>query len=326
MIEVGVSLSSEEHDPKTLVQQAQAVERAGFQFGGISDHFHPWVEAQGNSPFVWSVIGAIAAVTDKLEIGTLVTCPLIRTHPAIIAQAAATSACLMPGRFFLGVGSGEALNEHIVGEHWPRAAVRLEMLEEAIDVMRRLWTGETVSYDGAFYTLDTARIYSMPDEPPPIYVAAAGSESCELAGRVGDGLITTSPDQDLVAGFKETGNNGPRLGQLSISYQATEQEGLDLAMKLWPTSGLSGSFKFELPMPKHFEEATSNVTPDTIAESVICSRDPAKHIEAIRKYEDAGYTRVYVRQTGANLQPFLDFYKSEVMPALTGAREKSAAR
>jgi G6PDH family F420-dependent oxidoreductase len=326
MLEIGVSLSSEEHPPKTLLQQAQAVEGAGFQFAGISDHFHPWVDAQGQSPFVWSVIGAIAAVTEKLEIGTMVTCPMIRTHPAIIAQAAATSAAMMPGRFFLGVGSGEALNEHIVGERWPRAAVRLEMLEESMELIRRLWTGETVSYDGAYYTLDTARIYTMPDKPPPIYVAAAGEESAELAGRAGDGLITTSADGELVRVFTEAGNQGPRIGQMSVSFQRTEQEGIDLAFKKWPTSGLSGAFKFELPMPKHFEEATTNLTPDHIAESIICSRDPQKHIEALRKYEDAGYTRVYVRQTGADLGPFLDFYNREVLPAFAGQRQPSGVR
>jgi G6PDH family F420-dependent oxidoreductase len=326
MIEIGVSLSSEEHPPKTLIQQAEAVGRAGFRFAGISDHFHPWVDAQGHSPFVWSVIGAIAAVTEKLELGTMVTCPMIRTHPAIIAQAAATSAAMMPGRFFLGVGSGEALNEHIVGERWPRAAIRLEMLEEAMELIRRLWTGETVSYDGAYYTLDTARIYTMPDQPPPIYVAGMGPESAELAGRAGDGLITTSADEELVRTFSEAGNRGPRIGQMAVSFQATEQEGIDLALKKWPTSGLSGAFKFELPMPRHFEEATANVTAEQVAESVICSRDPQKHIEALRKYEDAGYTRVYVRQTGADLGPFLDFYKSEVLPAFAGQREQSAVR
>jgi G6PDH family F420-dependent oxidoreductase len=251
---------------------------------------------------------------------------MIRTHPAIIAQAAATSAAMMPGRFFLGVGSGEALNEHIVGERWPHAAIRLEMLEESIELIRRLWTGETVSYDGAYYTLDTARIYTMPDQPPPIYVAASGGDSAELAGRAGDGLITTSPDEELVRTFRDAGNRGPRIGQMAISFQSTEQEGIDLALRKWPTSGLSGAFKFELPMPKHFEEAAANVTAEQIAASIICSRDPRVHVEGLRRYEDAGYTRVYVRQTGADLGPFLDFYNREVLPAFAGPREKSAVR
>jgi G6PDH family F420-dependent oxidoreductase len=180
-----------------------------------------------------------------------------------------------------------------------------------------------VSYDGAYFQLDTARIYTMPDEAPPIYVAAAGQEAAELAGRSGAGLITTSPDPDLVETFKGTSNQGPRLGQLAISFQATEDEGIDLAMEKWPTSGLKGAFKFELPMPSHFEEATANVTREQIAESVICSRDPQKHIDALRQYEDAGYTRVYVRQIGENLQPFLDFYAEQVIPAVS-ARAKSA--
>jgi G6PDH family F420-dependent oxidoreductase len=324
MLQIGVALSSEEHGALALVEHAAAIERAGFQFAAVSDHFHPWLDAQGESPFVWSVIGAIAARTQRVEIGTMVTCPIIRTHPAIIAQAAATSASLMPGRFFLGVGSGEALNEHIVGERWPRAGTRLEMPEEAIDLIRRLWTGETVSYDGAYYTLDTARIYSMPDELPPILVAAAGQEAAELAGRSGDGLITTSADEEIVSAFRDTGNQGPRFGQLTVSYQKTEQEGVDLALKLWPTSGLKGAFKFELPSPKHFAEASANVTTDQIAESVICTRDARKHIEALRQYEDAGYSRVYVRQIGNDLEPFLEFYQKEVIPAFAPERRKSA--
>jgi G6PDH family F420-dependent oxidoreductase len=200
------------------------------------------------------------------------------------------------------------------------------MLEEAMDLIRRLWTGETVSYDGAYYALDTARIYTMADQPPPIYVAAGGGESAELAGRSGDGLVTTSADDELVRAFIDSRNQGPRIGQMAISFQASEQEGIDLALKKWPTSGLTGGFKFELPMPRHFEEATANVTPEQIAESVICSRDPQKHIEALRKYEDAGYTRVYVRQTGADLGPFLDFYTREIIPAFASQREQSAVR
>src|SRR5688572_16072528 len=322
----GYTLSSEEHGPRRLAENAKLAEDEGFDFLTVSDHFHPWTESQGHSPFAWTTVAAASALTSRVRIGTGVTCPILRIHPAVVAQAAASSSALSGGRFFLGVGSGEALNEHIVGERWPRAAIRLEMLEEAMELIRRLWTGETVSYDGAYYTLDTARIYTMPDQPPPIYVAGMGPESAELAGRAGDGLITTSADDELVRTFSEAGNGGPRIGQMAVSFQATEQEGIDLALKKWPTSGLSGAFKFELPMPRHFEEATANVTAEQVAESVICSRDPQKHIEALRKYEDAGYTRVYVRQTGADLGPFLDFYNREVIPAFAGQREQSAVR
>ena len=314
MIEIGYSLSSEEHTSKDLVRQAVAAEQAGFGFLGISDHFHPWLDSQGYSPFVWSVLGAIAASTERVQIGTMVTCPMIRTHPAIIAQAAATMGDLMPGRFSLGLGSGENLNEHIVGEGWPRAQVRLEMLEEATEIIRELWGGSLVSYDGAFYTVENARIYTLPEQLPPIYFAAAGPDAATLAGRIGEGIIATSPDAELVTAFKSEGNDGPRLGKLTVCIAESEDEGVRIAHKIWPNSTLKGAFKLELPLPSHFEEATANTTPEQVAEAVLCSRDPQKHIEAIREFEDAGYTRVYVHQVGPDQQRFLDFYMNEVIP------------
>src|SRR5919197_3799469 len=184
---LGYALSSEEHPPNELVRYAGAAEEAGFGFALISDHFHPWIDKQGNSPFVWSVIGAIAHATQRLELGTGVTCPLMRIHPAIVAQAAATAAAMMPGRFFLGVGTGENLNEHILGHHWPPADERREMLEEAVEGIRLLWQGGQQNFRGAHYTVENARLYTLPNQPPPIMVAGAGPESAELAGRIGDG-------------------------------------------------------------------------------------------------------------------------------------------
>ena len=208
---VGIKLCSEERSAHELVGDAVRAEEAGFDFAAISDHFHPWVDAQGESPFVWTVLGGIAAVTDRLEVGTAVTCPTIRIHPAVVAYAAATAATMLPGRFFLGVGTGERLNEHVTGQRWPRADVRREMLREAVDVMRRLWTGENVIHRGARYEVDGARLYSLPDRPPPVMVAASGEASAELAAEIGDGMIGTSPDPDLVSVFRErSGADGAR--------------------------------------------------------------------------------------------------------------------
>src|SRR5947207_10668140 len=207
-MELGYTLSSEEHDRLTLVRNAQAAEEAGFEFLTISDHFHPWTDQQGQSPFVWSVIGAVAHATERVRIGTGVTCPTIRIHPAIIAQAAATSQVMLEGRFFLGVGTGEELNEHVTGGRWPAPQARLEMLEEAIEVMRELWQSETTSHYGKHYTVEQARIYTLPDEPPPIAVAASQSNAAELAGRLGDALIVTSPDEDLRGEFEQAGGKG----------------------------------------------------------------------------------------------------------------------
>lgn len=313
-MEIGFALSAEEHGGKELVRQAVAAEEAGFQFAGISDHFHPWLDSQGQSPFVWAVLGGIASSTDRLEVGTMVTCPTIRTHPIIIAQAAATITEMMPGRFFLGLGSGENLNEHVVGLGWPRTQVRIEMMEEATEIIRRAWTGENMSYEGEYFTVSNARIYTMPEQAPPIYIAAAGPIAAEVAGRTGDGFVTTSPKKELVDTFLEQGNDGPRLGQLTVCIAETEEEGVRIASKIWPNSAMSGSFKQELPLPAHFEEVSSIVTEDQVAEAVICSKDPQKHIDAIREFEDAGFTHVYVHQIGPDQKRFMDFYTGDVIP------------
>nr|MBA3728962.1 TIGR03557 family F420-dependent LLM class oxidoreductase [Actinomycetota bacterium] len=223
MTELGYALSSEEHPPNDLVRHAKRAEEAGFGFAFISDHFHPWVDRQGQSPFVWNVIGAIAATTERLRLGTGVTCPLIRTHPAIIAQAAATSAAMMPGRFLLGLGTGENLNEHILGDRWPAVDVRLEMLEEAIEVIRLLWRGGVQSHRGRHYTVENARIYTLPDEPPPILIAAKGEKAGRLAGRDGDGLVGVSPDEEMMKAFDSAGGTGkPRYGQVTVCWAKDE--------------------------------------------------------------------------------------------------------
>ena len=225
MVEIGYSMSSEEHAPLDLVKYAKIAEDVGFSFALISDHYHPWISRQGHSPFVWSVIGAIATATDRLRVGTGVTCPLMRMHPAIVAQAAATAAAMMPGRFFLGVGTGENLNEHVLGEGWPDADTRRAMLEEAIDVLRALWSGGEQSHFGRFFTVDNARLYTLPDEPPQVMVAAGTRATAELAGRLGDGLIGTAPDSDLVAAFEHAGGRRvlERRGATPRGHQAVRR-------------------------------------------------------------------------------------------------------
>ena len=315
MVEIGYKLSSEEHSPADLVRYAQRAEEAGFTFASISDHFHPWTDKQGHSPFVWGVLGAIAQATERLVLGTGVTCPTVRTHPAVIAHAAATAACLLPGRFFLGVGTGENLNEHIFGDRWPRAGIRREMLEEAIDVIRTLWEGGSQSHEGKHYTVENARIYDLPDEPPPIYVAASGDKAVELAGRVGDGLIALSPDDDVIEKFESAGGRGkPKLAEVQVLYEDSEDDALKKAVELWPNGGLGGELSQELPLPRHFEQAADNVSVEDMREKVAAGPDPETHIEMIKEYVDAGYTHVWVHQIGPDQDRFFDFYEKEVLP------------
>jgi G6PDH family F420-dependent oxidoreductase len=316
--ELGYALSSEEHAPRTLVENAAKAEAAGFEFLMVSDHFHPWTDRQGNSPFVWGVIGGIAQVTERVWLGTGVTCPTIRIHPAIIAQAAATSAALMPGRFRLGVGTGENLNEHILGDRWPETNVRREMLEEAIEVMRLLWQGGMQSWRGRHYTVEQARIYSLPEEPPDVFVAASGPKSIELAGRVGDGYIGLAPESEHVDGFKKAGGDGkPVVGQIEVCWAESEDEAVDTVYEWWPQTALGGELTYELKLPAHFEQACEQVTKEDIAESPLpLGPDAEKHIEGIKQFVDAGYTHVYVHQLGPDQDGFLSFYENEVLPKL----------
>ena len=318
MTELGYALSSEEFTPNELVHNARRAEEAGFTFALISDHFHPWIDRQGHSPFVWNVIGGIAQATQRLRLGTGVTCPTMRIHPAIIAHAAATSAAMMPGRFFLGVGTGENLNEHILGDHWPPADVRREMLEEAVEVIRLLWEGGQQSYYGAYYTVENARLYTLPDEPPPVVVAASGTKAAELAGRIGDGFVGTSPDQEVLSAFNAAGGRGkPRYGQVSVCYAPDEATARRIAFEYWPIAGLKGELSQELPAPAHFEQAAQLVTEDAVAEAVVCGPDPERHLAQITQYAEAGYDHVYVHNIGPDQEGFFRFYEREILPNLS---------
>ena len=320
MIELGYALSSEEHPAGELVRQARAAEEAGFSFALISDHYHPWIDAQGESPFVWAVLGAIAQATEEIEIGTGVTCPTTRIHPAIIAQAAATAASLLPGRFTLGVGTGENLNEHILGQRWPSAEERLEELEEAVEVIRALWRGELVSYRGRHYTVDRARIYSLPDELPPIAVAAGAHGAAELAGRIGDALISTTPERDLVQVFADSGGlDKPRYGQLTVCWAETVEKAIETALERWPNAAIPGDLGQELALPRHFRQSADLVTPDLIADAIVCGPNPERYRKAIATFERAGFTRVYIHQVGSNSDGFMRFFEQELLPELSTA-------
>lgn len=316
MTQLGYTLSSEEFDAPALVAQAERAEQAGFDFASISDHFHPWIDAQGESPFVWGTLGAISQRTKRIELMTGVTCPTTRVHPAIVAQAAATAAQLLPGRFSLGVGTGENLNEHITGERWPGVVERQDRLEEAIEVIRELWSGKLKSHRGEFFTLENARIYSLLEEPPPLLVAVAGESSVELAARAGDGLIGTAPVAESVEQFRSEGGEGkPTYGQLHVCWAESEEAAKKLALEQWPNGAISGSYFLELPLPAHFEEAAEVLDTDDIGESIVCGPDPQRHRAAIEEYVEAGYDHVYVHQVGPDQEGFFDFYQREVLPS-----------
>lgn len=319
-VEFGFFLSSEEHGPNDLVAFAQAAESAGFRSALISDHYHPWLDEQGQSPFVWTVIGALAATTD-LRVTTGVTCPTVRIHPAIVAQAAATCAAMMPGRFRLGVGSGENLNEHILGNGWPPVRVRLQMLEEGVGIMRRLWGGGIVTEHTEHYTVENAQLYTLPEEPPPVLVSAFGAKATELAARIGDGFVTTKPDAGAVKRYREMGGRGPAIAALKVCWAKTRDEAVRTAHRLWRTEALPGQLAQELPIPRHFTQAAELVTEDMIGKSIACGPDPDTHVEAIKKYLGAGFDELYINQIGKDQAGFLRFFAREVKPHL---RERAA--
>jgi G6PDH family F420-dependent oxidoreductase len=317
MTRYGYFLASEENDPREIVRQARLAEEAGFDSLWISDHFHPWLDEQGESGFVWSMIGAISQAC-SLPVTTAVTCPVSRLHPAITAQAAATSALLTDGRFTLGVGTGEALNEHVTGAAWPSAEERLDMLEEAVHVMRELLTGGQVSHAGTHYTVQTARLYSVPPVPPEIYVSGFGEKSARLAGRIGDGYINVQPDEDLVRVFRESGGGDkPAQGGLKVCWGQDEAEARKTMHRLWPTDVIPGESVQLLPLPRHFAQLAELISEDMI--TAPCGPDPEVHLAGARAFLDAGFDEIYVGQVGPDADGFFDFYGSTILPRLRDA-------
>jgi G6PDH family F420-dependent oxidoreductase len=252
----------------------------------------------------------------------------MRIHPAIIAHAAATAATLLPGRFIFGIGAGENLNEHILGQHWPEVEVRQEMLEEAVEVIRLLWRGGMQSHHGKYYTVENARLYTLPDEPPPIIIAASGPKGAELAGRAGDGLCATAPDKETIRQFEKAGGKGkPRFGEITVCYDENEAQARRIAHEFWPNVAITGELSQVLPVPAHFEQAAQMVTEEDVAKKVICGPDPKRHIAMIEEYAEAGFDHVWVHQVGPNQEGLLRFYEEEVFPKLPQQlREKSAGK
>jgi len=314
---IGYFLSSEEWGPRELVEQAQMAREAGLDRLWISDHYHPWNDEQGHSPFVWTTIGAIARAVPGCTVSTAVTCPTMRIHPAVIAQAAATAAVLLDGRFLLGVGSGEALNEHILGDRWPQADERLEMLEEAIEVIRGLWAGGVFNHRGRHYRVAHARIYDLAPSPIPIVVSGFGPKSIALAGRIGDGYATVGPDAEAVARFRSHGGEGKLVqGGLKVCYAPDREQARQTVHRLWPNEALPGELAQVLPTPEHFEQASALVDVGAASADVPCGPDPEVHLEAIRAYRDAGFDELYIQQIGPLQREFFDFYSRQILPRL----------
>jgi G6PDH family F420-dependent oxidoreductase len=320
----GYKLCSEERGPSGLIDDARSAERVGFDFAAISDHFHPWTDRQGQSPFVWATLGGIAAVTDRITIGTAVTCPTVRMHPALIAQAAATTACLLPGRFFLGVGTGERLNEHIFGDPWPSASTRRAMLREAVDLLRRLWSGELVTYDGEYFSTDAARIYTRPEGRIPVYLAASGPEAAVLAAEIGDGLIVSGSSDEPVETFQVEGGIGPRLAEVLVDADDDEDRALATLRDRWPTPGIPGELSTELPLPRHFEQAATAVQDQDLRGAAVTGTDVAPYLERVAALRRAGFTHVFLHQVGPDQDGFFGFAGDRLLPALKAAAPEAA--
>ena len=313
---IGYFLSSEEWGPQDLISQAVKARDAGFEGLWISDHIHPWNDTQGHSPFVWATIGAIAQANLGLPLTTAVTCPTIRIHPAIIAHAGATAAVLLGGKFSLGVGSGEALNEHVLGDPWPEAAERLEMLEEAIEVIRTLWSGGVQSHRGRHYRVEHTRIYDLPETPPQIIVSGFGPRGVDLAAKVGDGYATVGRDAESVERYRSQGGSGPVQAGLKVCYGADATAARATVYRLWPNEALPGELAQILPTPAHFEQASELVTEELATADVPCGPDIDEHVAAIRAYADAGFDELYINQIGPQQDEFFTAYRDEVLPRL----------
>jgi len=314
---VGYWLSSEEHGPRALVEHGIRAERAGFRTAMISDHFQPWTRRQGQAPFVWTVLGALAQATERLELGTGVSAPLLRISPLVLAHAGATAAALAPGRIFVSVGTGERLNEQVTGQRWPPIAERRAALEEAIGVIRRLWDGETVHHRGPHVAVEAARLHTLPDVPPPLLVAASGRQGAELAGRLGDGLVGVSSDANVVQVFEAAGGRGKRRhGQIHVCWARDHATARRTALEWWPQAAVATPLLTELARPQDFEAATADVTEEQVARQVVCGPDPADHLAAIARFVGAGYDHVYVHQVGPDQEGFFRFYEQVILPEL----------
>jgi coenzyme F420-dependent glucose-6-phosphate dehydrogenase len=318
---VGYWLSSEEHPATRLVTNAVRAEQSGFTSAMISDHFHPWVRRQGQASFVWGVLGAIAQATERMRVGTGVSAAVSRLSPVVLAQAAATAAVLFEGRFTLGLGTGERLNEQVTGGRWPPPGERREMLEEAVTIIRALWQGDEVNHRGRHFRVEHAQLFTLPASPPDLLVAASGKRSAQLAGEIADGLISVVPDEQLVQVFEASGGRRKRkVAQLQVCVAATEEAARQTALEWWPNGVLGGALLTELARPADFETATSHASVETIADAVVCGPDAEPHLRAIRRFFAAGYDEVYVHQVGPDQDPLFSLYSDEIVPELERGR------
>ena len=316
MVKFGYKLMTEEHGPSDLIENARRAEAAGFDFVSISDHFHPWLESQGHSPFAWSVLGGIAATTSKIGITTGLTCPIIRYHPAIIAQAAATIAVMSDNRFSLAIGAGERLNEHVTGARWPSVPERHEMLAEAIDIFRTLWKGGVHTLRRAHFTVDHARLYDLPSQPIPILVGASGPASVALAAQKGDGLMATEPKAELVRDYQQhAAKPGPKYAECLLAYADSEEAGLKVLHERFRFA-LGWVAQSEIPSVEGFEEASQYVRPEDLKESAGVGPDVEAHLKAIRKYLDAGFDHIVLTAPGPEQAKFIDFFEKRLKPRL----------
>jgi G6PDH family F420-dependent oxidoreductase len=311
-MKIGYKLFAEALDPKEVVRQAVEAERAGFDFIEVSDHFHPWLHNHGHSGFVWSMLASMAERTENLGLATGVTCPIIRYHPAIVAQAAATTQILSNGRFTLGIGAGEQLNEHVVGRGWPAPKVRHEMLREALEIIRLLWSGGYQSYDGKHLDLERARVFDLPDDPPPIAVAIGGPRGAEIAAELGDGIFATDPDAELVDAYAKAGGKGVKYVEVPLAWAPDEDAAAKSAHHLFRFGLLGWGVLAELPNPANFEEAAEFITVDDVRETFACGPERERHIEVAKEFAGAGFDHLALVNAGPDPDGFFEFFANEL--------------
>lgn len=321
MVQIGYTMMTEQTGPRDLVDHLVRAEETGFDFSVISDHYFPWLRSQGHSSYAWSVLGAAAQATSRIPLMTYVTCPILRYHPAVVAQKAATVQLLSEGRFRLGLGAGENLNEHVVGGGWPPVDVRHEMLEEAVGIIRALFEGGHVTHHGPHYDVESARLWDLPEQAPPIGIAVSGEQSCQLAGHLADLVIATEPKPGLLEAFDRHGGTGkPRVGQLPVCYDPDRDTAVKRAHSQFRWFGLGWKVNAELPHPDSFEAATRFVDEDDVAAAIPCGDDPDAFVAAVQPYAEAGFGEIALVQIGGDAQPeYLDWSAKALLPALREA-------
>ncbi len=324
--EIGYAAMLEQFHPTELLGFCEAAERNGFSGIMAADHVQPWVPQQGQAAFVWAFMTAAAERT-RGDMGPGVTCPSFRQHPAIIAQAAATIQAMYPGRFWLGLGSGEALNEHIVASYWPEVPERIARMFESIEIIRKLFSGKEVKHKGEFYRMESMQLWTMPDEPPPIYVATAGPITAEKTGRLCDGIITVGATDEKIdtvfqrfdKGAREAGKDPtsmPRILQLHLSWAETDEQALQNAMTEWPNGGMKFP-KQDIRSPKDFEQMAKLVRPEDFQGRMLISSDLEAHRREIQRFIDMGFSKVYLHNVGRNQAEWAEAFGREVLPGLT---------